>query len=200
MLTDEQREALQEIANIGMGQAGESIARALDEFVHLSIPRVLILAPADCAAALGKTVGAGNVSAVRQAFHSQMRGEAIVIFGSGRCNGLADLMGYDEALDSAAETELLLDMTNLLVGACLGGIAAQLRADIGFSAPSLMANGVPVDILLSARDVPWEHALLVEVNFRLDRRSFACHLLMLMPESEIRTVAAALDRFLESLG
>ncbi|MBI3140969.1 MAG: hypothetical protein HYZ19_03795 [Rhodocyclales bacterium] len=199
MLTQDQREALQEIANIGMGQAGESIARALNEFVHLSIPRVLILAPADLAGALARTVADSQVSAVRQAFHSQMRGEAIVIFAGSRCNDLADLMGYEDALDHAAETELLLDVSNLLVGACLGGIAAQLKAEIGFSAPSLMADSVPIQALFKAEDVPWDNALLVEVNFRLDQRSFACHLVILMPESEIRAMAAALDRFLEAL-
>lgn len=45
MLTTDQEEALQEIANIGMGQAGASIVRVLDEFVHLSVPRIVILSP-----------------------------------------------------------------------------------------------------------------------------------------------------------
>jgi chemotaxis protein CheC len=198
MLTQEQKEALQEIANIGMGQAGESIARVLDHFVHLSIPRVLILPPADMAAVLVRTVGGGHVSAVRQAFHSQMRGEAIVIYGEQRCGDLADLMGYEGGLDHAGELELLLDVSNILVGACLGGIAEQLKIDIGFSAPSLMADRVPVEAMLRAEDVSWRNALLVEVNFRLEGRSFACHLVILMPEDEIRSMAGALDRFLEA--
>lgn len=198
MLTQDQKDALQEIANIGMGQAGESIARVLDHFVHLSIPRVLILPPADMAAALARTVGGGKVSAVRQAFHSQMRGEAIAIFGEQRCNDLADLMGYEGGLDHTGELELLLDVSNILVGACLGGIAEQLKVEIGFSAPSLMVDRVPVEAMLRAEDASWSNALLVEVNFRLEGRSFACHLVILMPEGEIRTMAGALDRFLEA--
>jgi len=196
MLNQDQKEALQEIANIGMGQAGESIARVLDHFVHLSIPRILVLPPEDMAAAMTRTVGAGTVSAVRQAFHSLMRGEAIVIFGEQRCDDLADLMGYEGGLDHVGELELLLDVSNILVGACLGGIAEQLKTDIGFSAPSLMADRVPVEAMLRAEDVSWRNALLVEVNFRLEGRSFACHLVILMPEEEIRLMAGALDRFL----
>ena len=45
MLSQDQKDALQEIANIGMGQAGASIARVLDEFVQLSIPRILVVPP-----------------------------------------------------------------------------------------------------------------------------------------------------------
>jgi len=198
MLTQDQQEALQEIANIGMGQAGSSIAQVFDHFVQLSVPRILVLAPEDMADALDKLVDIGQITAVRQAFHSRMRGEAIVLYGAQRCNDLADLMGYEQKLDHIAEIELLLDVTNILVGACLGGIAEQLNSDIGFSAPSLMADRVPAEALLRAEDVSWRSALLVEVNFRLEQRSFACHLVILMAEEEIRTMAEALDKFLEA--
>lgn len=196
LLLQDQKDALQEIANIGMGQAGATIAKVLGEFVYLSIPRVLIVPPEGVPAALAGSVGNGSVLAVRQGFHGAMRGEVIVIYGEQRCNDLADLMGYEDDLDHAAELELLLDISNLLVGACLGGIAEQLQMAIGFSAPSLMADGVPLKSLLLYGDVSWRNSLLVEVNFRLEQRSFACHLVMFMPEHEVAALAAALDRFL----
>ena len=198
MLTQDQKEALQEIANIGMGQAGASIAQVLDHFVRLSIPRILFLQQENIAASLRNAVGENQISAVRQAFHSSMRGEALVVFGEQRCNDLADLMGYEQDLDRAAELELLLDITNILVGACLGGIAEQLREKMRFSPPSLMADRVPIEQLLSVDDVSWNNALLVEVNFSLEQRNFACHLLILMTENEIKSLASALDRFLEN--
>ena len=200
MLTQDQKDALQEITNIGMGQAGASIARVLDEFVHLSVPRITLLSPEEMPAALRKSVGEGPVTAVRQAFHSQMRGEAMVLYGEDRCRDLADLMGYEDTdLDRASEIEILLDVTNLLVGACLAGIAEQLGSHIGFSAPSLMADRVPTAELLASTELPWNTALLVEVQFRLDQRSFASHLLLLMPEEEIRAMCNALDDFLANM-
>ncbi|MBP9712402.1 MAG: chemotaxis protein CheC [Sterolibacterium sp.] len=198
LLNEDQQEALQEIANIGMGQAGASIAQVLDHFVRLSIPRILFLQQENIAASLRNAVGENQISAVRQAFHSSMRGEALVVFGEQRCNDLADLMGYEQDLDRAAELELLLDITNILVGACLGGIAEQLREKMRFSPPSLMADRVPIEQLLSVDDVSWNNALLVEVNFSLEQRNFACHLLILMTENEIKSLASALDRFLEN--
>lgn len=199
MLTDDRKEALQEIANIGMGQAGASIAQVLGEFVQLSIPRILIVPPEEVPAVLVKTVGEKTVSIVRQAFYSDMRGEALVIFGQHRCTDLADLLGYESDLDHASEVELLLDLSNILVGACLGGIAEQLALAIGFSAPSLMADAMPLERLLQDNPVPWTTALLVEIDFRLENRSFACQLVILMPEAEIRSLMLAVDHFLESL-
>ena len=95
--------------------------------------------------------------------------------------------------------EILLDVTNLLVGACLAGIAEQLGAHIGFSAPSLMADRVLTAELLASADLPWNMALLVEVQFSLEKRSFASHLLLLMPEEEIQVMCNALDDFLANM-
>lgn len=197
LLNQDQTEALQEIANIGMGMAGASIAKVLGEFVVLSIPRILTVPPSELPVALALSVGEGRISVVRQAFHGSMRGEELVIFGEQRCNDLADLMGYEKDLDHASELELLLDVSNILVGACLGGIADQLKMNIGFSAPSLMADGILLESLLRDEKVNWDTALLVEVNFRLEQRVFSCHLVMLMPEDEVAALTGALDRFLE---
>ena len=199
MLSADQKDALQEIANIGMGQAGEMIARVLNEFVTLSIPRILILQPKLVSLELARMVNSEQVSAVRQAFHGNIRGEALVIYGAQRYADLADLMGYEEDIDHVTELEILLDISNILVGACLGGIAKQINIDIGFSAPSLMADNVPIREMMNLNNVPWQHALLVEVNFQLEQRSFACHLILLMPEQEIKVLAEALERFLEAL-
>ncbi len=140
----------------------------------------------------------GNVSAVRQAFHSRMRGEAICIFSGERFGDLAGMMGYDQPPDQATEIEILLDITGVLVGACLGSIARQLDSEIGFSPPSLVAKAVPVSSLLRLDGIAWKSALLLEVNFQLEHRSFACHILMVIPDTEMQALSDALTRILES--
>jgi chemotaxis protein CheC len=205
-LTDDQRDALQEITNIAMGQAGASLAGILDTFVNLSVPRINILEVVQVAASIGKLVGHDKeVTAVRQSFQGYLRGEAIVIYGQDGCTDLADLMGYDEDLDGAAEQELLLDVANVLVGACLGGISEQLRGivdqpgtELSFCAPSIMAECAPVDTLINPDNLSWTHALLMEVNFTLEERNFISHIVMLMPEDAIEKVRGVLDQFIAS--
>lgn len=199
MLTSDQIEALGEIANIGMGQAADAIARILGQFILISVPRIHILSVEEVPERLKSAVGQGQITAVRQAFHSRMRGEAFAIFGEHRCADLAGLMGYEGALDSVGETELLLDVSNILVGGFMSGIAEQLQSSIGFSAPSIMAQGVPAEALFDRRQLPWNKALLVEVKFSLEQLSFASDLVVMLPESEVRAMAEALDAFLASL-
>lgn len=198
LISDDQRDALQEITNIGMGQAGASIAKVLGEFVELSVPTIASLCANEIPAAFVRLAGDGEVSAVRQAFLGEMRGEAIVIFGAHSAADLADLLCYEDALDVVAETELLLDISNVLLGACLGGIAQLLKVDMGFSPPSLLAHGAAAADLVRAEDIAARCALLVEVRFGLEKRVCSCHLVMLMPEDEITVLGHALDRFIES--
>lgn len=198
--TEDQADALQEIANVAMGQAGASLATMLDVFVALSVPRSRIVTVDEVATAVAGMIGATEeITAVRQAFFNRLRGEAIVLFGPEGCRGLADLMGHDDDLDASAEEELLLDVSNVLVGAVLNGLAQQLETDFSFSAPSIMAVRSDVEELLEADKLGWSHALLIEVNFSLEERGFRCHLVMLMPEESIELMRGVLDQMLDAL-
>ncbi len=199
----DQEDALQEVANIAMGQAGSSLATMLDMFVVLSVPRVRMVTVDEVARAVTEMIGDAaapdEVTAVRQAFFNRLRGEAIVLYGRDGCTDLADLMGHEGEVDEAAEEELLLDVSNVLVGAVLNGLAEQLETDFGFSAPQLMALRKPVSDLLDPELLGWTHALLIEVNFKLEERGFSCHLVMLMPEESIEMMRGVLDQLLEGL-
>lgn len=197
--SEDQRDALQEITNIAMGQAGSSLAQLLDVFVVLSVPRVRIVEVEGVPEAVEEMVEeSDSVTVVRQAFYNKLRGETLVIFDRRGCKDMADLMGHDGSLDDHAEEELILDVSNILVGAVLNGLGEQIETDFGFSAPSIMAKQVPIDTVLKTESLGWSHALFIEVNFSLEERGFKCHLIMLMPEESIELMRESLDQILES--
>ncbi len=206
LLTEDQRDALQELTNIAMGQAGSSLAMLLDEFVDLSIPRIRVVELTSLPPALAELIGrTAEVSAVRQSFQGYLRGEAIVIFGEPGSRALADLLGYDAHLGEGTATELLLDVANVLTGACLGGMMEQIRAitedtaaELSFSMPSVMARQVSPQQLIDPTRVSWSHSLLLEVNFTLKSRNFVAHLVMLMPEAGIARIRGVVDQFIAS--
>lgn len=199
-LSAEQIDALQEIVNIAMGQAGDSLARVLDSFVRLSVPRIRLIQSAEAPQCIAEIVGdAEQITAVRQSFYNNLCGEAITLFSTAGCHDLASLMGYQQALDTEMEKELLFDISNILVGACLNGIAEQLGADLSFSAPSLMATSVFSSQLLSPDTLPWTYALQVEVNFSLEQRKFRSHLLIMLAEDAITSLAGSLSLFIETI-
>jgi chemotaxis protein CheC len=196
----EEHDALREIVNIAMGQAGDSLARLFNTFVKLPVPRVRQVEASSMLESMREIVGEHEqVTAVRQGFSGPLQGEALVIFDSQGCSELAELLGY--APDSHNEEELLLDVANVLTGACLGGIANQLSYDLSFSPPSILVHHGALDqVLDSARPLPWRTALLVEVNFRIEDRAFRCHVFVFWPEAAMARLQQAVKTFLEELG
>ncbi len=192
----DRRDALSEFVNIGMGQAGDSLARLFDTFIQLSIPRIEIVRPEDVTKAIAALVeDSGPVIAVRQAFSSRIRGEALALYSAEGCDALADLVHYRDVTSD----ELLLEISNVLVGACVGALAAQFSLDLSFSPPSILGQHSTIEGLLDTQCLPWENALLAEVNFRVEGRAFRCHLLTFWPDESIGVLMRAVDAFLATL-
>jgi len=200
-LSADQCDCLQEVVNVAMGQAGDSLARLLGVFVTLSVPKIEIVAPTD----VHRIMEGKYVSATRQAFQDGkgkdgLRGEALVVFGDSSFRELAELLQYDdEDMGCVAEQELLLDISNVLNGACLTGIADQLGEELFYSPPSILGQGERIAQMLERDNLQWESALSVEINYKLENRSFDCDLLLLMPDSAISHLAGKLDQILEDL-
>ncbi|MCS4505604.1 hypothetical protein KBTX_03791 [wastewater metagenome] len=196
----DQQDALQEIANLAMGRAGAVLAEMLDVYIELSVPRVAIVEAGGLTPEVEALTGRDSqVAAVRQPFMDGVSGEALALFGEGGCRGLADLLGHD-SVDETVERELLLDVSNILLGSVLRGLGEHTATRLSLGRPAIMSMGSPVARLLNAEDLIWDQALMLEVNFRLDARGFACHLLLLMPEQSIETMRHAVDRILDGLG
>jgi len=200
-LTPDDRDALQEIVNVGMGAAGAGLAEVLDTFVCLSIPRVQIVNAAQITDAVQQAKWArGDVSAVRQAFYNEINGEVIVLFGPDGCRELSDLIGHEGAVGARElEQEMLLEVSNILVGACMNGIARQLHTDFGYSAPSILCEQRSISELFAGRPPICDTALLIQVEFSLEARSFVCELLIFMPPESFDRLQLSITDFLNAL-
>ena len=127
-VTEDQRDCYQEISNVAMGQAADKLARLLDVYVILPIPKINIISASDLHMALAGANTSDNVSAVCQGFiGSGIAGEALLIFNDASFTDLAKLMKYEGSLDYHGELELLMDVSSVLIGACLQGIGEQLE-------------------------------------------------------------------------
>ena len=198
--SEDQYDAIREISNIAMGRAADSLARHLNRFIRLPVPNVRIVEATRVGDALRELVAdEKSVTVVREAFSGRMRGEALVFFCGDSFQELAELLGHESDDSTVDHEELVLDMSNLLVGACIGGIAEQLGYELCYSPPSIIADRQSLELVLQAKKVPWSHALLLSLNFRIEGKTFVCHVLAFWPDDALRALRDAIDRFLESI-
>jgi chemotaxis protein CheC len=201
-LNEDQRDALQEVANMAMGQAATRLSKLLGTFIELSVPRVRVVNVSEASAALREMTGITDaVTAVRQGFRSDIKGEAIVLCKSGSVDDLCALVDdpYTKSTyEATTRTELVFDVATVLIGACVSCILDRLgRAPI-FSPPGMLGAELAMEEVFQPAMLAWKTALLLEVNFALEDHSFRAHLVMLMAEDAIAHLNEALDALLSS--
>jgi chemotaxis protein CheC len=203
VFTAEQRDALQEIANLAMGQAATRLARLFDTFIQLSVPHVCVVGVDEATQTLREMTGIDeSVTPVRQGFRSDINGEALVICrssGVGYLSALVNESYMDSACETVSQTELIFDVANVLTGACVSCVLDQFDRTPIFSPPTLLGEKIALDDVFQSNVVAWRTALLLEVNFALEDQTFRAHLVILMDEDSIRRLYDALNALLCSL-
>ena len=206
ILSGDRRDALQEIANIGMGQAGARLAALLGRFIHLSVPRIRMVDTVSLPSAVRDMLDFNEpVTALRQSFRCDVAGEAISLFDSRSAAhmkfvfraGETELASPDEADEH--DIEALSDVANLIAGACLTGLFEQIGQVPTFTPPRVMGAHLHLEDILNPTKLPWDRALLLEVTLQTEDGVFGSHLLTLMTTKAVQALVAALDGFLANL-
>lgn len=177
---------IQEIANVAMGRAGDLLARLLGAFVKLPGPKVRMIEGSDLHMRLSAIEASTAVSAVCQGFiGAGIAGEAMLTFSESSFADIATLMRHEGEIDDNAELELLMDISNILIGACLKGIADQL--DISFSQghPIILGRHVNISELLDHDTSRWNRTLAIEIEYRIENCNIDCDLMLLFSEDSL---------------
>lgn len=198
-LNEEQRDALQELMNVAMGQAADRLARLTETFVTLSVPLIHSVALTN-ATLLEQLMLAGQPAIItRQSFLGRLRGEVMVCFGENGAEQLADLMGYEDVEKNSTQDELMLDVTNILTGACINGLAQQVDIKVSYGSPSMMARGRSLQSVLGEQELRGHQALVLEIHFEVATHSFYCDLLVCITEDTAATVIEVIDQLLSDI-
>jgi chemotaxis protein CheY-P-specific phosphatase CheC/ActR/RegA family two-component response regulator len=197
-LSAELRECYQEVANVAMGRAGDLLARLLDVFVKLPIPNVNFIEVSELSMALKAVEASESTSGICQGFISAgISGEALLILNDSSFKDVASLMNYQYDEDESTELELLMDLANVLIGACLKGISEQL--DIAFSQghPVVLGQHRKISELIASNTAKWKKTLAIEISYSIENYPIKCDLLLLFTESSMQTLNHKLSYLLD---
>lgn len=197
-LTEDERDCFQEITNVAMGQAADRLARLLDVYVVLPIPNVNIIEVNEFAMTLKALENAPSVSAVCQGFiGAGIAGEALLIFNDASFSDIAQLLNYSTQLDDHEELEMLMDVANVLNGACIQGIGGQLDIDFSQSHPTVLGQHCAISDLINEQQTRWQRTMAIEINYTIEDHNINCDLLLLFTEESVRHMQKLISFLLE---
>ncbi|MFT4765379.1 MAG: chemotaxis protein CheC [Oleispira sp.] len=198
LINEEQRDCYQEITNVAMGQAADRLARLLNVYVILPIPKVNMISASELHMALADTASNENVSAVCQGFiGSGIAGEALLVFNDASFSDLAQLMNYKGPLDRHGELELLMDVSSVLIGACIHGIGEQLEITFNQGHPVVLGQHCHVDDLVKSGNHQWSQTLAIEIHYEIENVNINCDLLLLFTEDSVAKINQQVDYLLD---
>ena len=185
----------QEIANVAMGRAGDLLAKVIAGNIELSVPRVDLLQPGEMEAAVASAVSAQWSAVVSQGFiGNRIAGETLLVFAETDMGALAEAMAYNDQLTATAETELLTDISSVLVGAFLKGISEQIGVGFSQGHPRIvLPGGYGPGISASAGS----RGLAIELSYSIGAHRSHCDQLVLFPERSIPALEQCADYALQ---
>lgn len=185
-------DALREAINVAMGQAAAMLAKVLGVFIHLPVPNVNLLEASELHMVLADVQNGQPTTAICQGYiGGGIAGEAMLIFHDCDIADLARLMNRS-ALDYS-DLEMLLDLSSVIIGACLSGLAQQLDVVFSQSHPQILNDRGAIDDLIAVGKQRWKKTLTVEVSYALEGHRIHFDLLLLFTEDSVQLLRDKLD-------
>lgn len=192
------RDCLQEIANVAMGAAGESLAAYCGTFVELPIPVIRYIETRRLSESVLSLNAAKNVSACAQPFATEMGlAYAMVVVADEGLELLAEMRSLPVETDQQ-EQDLLKALTAVICDTCLSTLAEIAERSFVYDSLFVAAMHQPLDALHLDDLASVDFVTTVEINYQLEGSSFNCDLLLLFPETLNQPLLDLLDRILSA--
>lgn len=193
-LKPEQLDALTEMINIAFGRAAASLSTLTGHRVLLDVPRVAIY-PIDALPPALASLVSGELTTVHQIFTGPVAGDALLLMDYDQAVNLCGLLLENRPplskLD-ASDREVLTEVGNIVLSACLGTFGNLLKVHISFSVPRLHLdelNAMLDTLIIDTEEL--QYALVMYADFRLRASGATGYLVIVLG-------VASLDRLLQA--
>lgn len=202
LLTEDQKDALTELINIGFARTATALSELTGYRVMLEVPQVSIHPIGELSSKLATFVH-GEIATVQQIFTGPVSGNALLLLNHEGAVMLTDLLTppgspNTHRLDSSA-AEVLTEVGNILLNACLGMFGNLLQIQISFSVPRLhleALDGLLHSLVIGKDEL--RYAMVVYTAFHIRESAVDGYLVMVLGVASLDCLIQAIDRWANS--
>ncbi|HEX8634255.1 MAG TPA: hypothetical protein VF703_08915 [Pyrinomonadaceae bacterium] len=202
-LTERQRDALSELINIAFSRTGAALSELTGQRVILNAPEVSVHPTTELPGALAKFIP-GEIASIHQVFAGPVAGDALLLLNHDGALQLTDLLTDEQSpsrrLDESAR-EVLTEVGNILLNACLGMFGNLLDVHVSFSVPRLHLE--TLDELLESLTlgkVEQQYALVIYTAFQIRDSAVRGFLVMVLSVTSLDRLIQEVDAWEERQG
>jgi chemotaxis protein CheC len=203
ILGEEERDILQEIMNIGFGSAAADLSGVIDLYVQLSVPTVMVVPATELIGYIEREIpNPREITVIEQNYWSRFKGMALLAFTSGAGKALLGLLGDmdDHAFESdpmrILERETLMEVGNILVGACVGKVAELLGDVVSYSPPRILIGDIADTNVSRTLFEPGNCVVILQTVFHFGSQDVQGHLFLVASHDSVGWLRQALQTFM----
>ena len=199
-----EKDILQELMNIGFGQAAADLAQVINLSIELSVPDIQLFKARDLQTHISTEVGSDReFSLVEQYFLGKFKGLALLVCPAKAGTQLVSLFGLQDQANSPSEglelleKEAMMEVGNILIGACVGKITELLNDVVIYSPPRVMIQNVRNSTLPKNLFEPSSMAISMKTVFHFEQQEISGQLFLIANQESITWLKSALHAFME---
>jgi chemotaxis protein CheC len=196
--TERQTDALTELVNIAFGLTAAKLSEISGQRVLLEAPTLSIGSMDDLAAELSLFV-TGQVTTVHQIFTGQVAGEAVLFLNYEGAVRLSNLLVEEhirsQGFDTSTE-EILIEVGNMLLSACLGVFGNLLQVHITFSIPRLQLDSLTHFLKSTTIEGNGlQYAMLITASFNILNQAVNGRIVLVLGISSLERLIEAAEQW-----
>jgi len=197
-LTVVQKDALVELLNIAFGRAAASLSKLTGHRVQLEVPQIS-MCPIDELTHYLRPMITDDLASVHQIFSGSVVGDAFMILDGKSAAILKELLTNEPAMPleiDASAREVVTEVGNILLNACLGTFGNILKVQVSFSVPHLSLESL--EGVVSSVNVGQEglrYALIVHAAFKLRGSNLIGYVIIVLSVASIDRLVRAVDQW-----
>ncbi len=201
--SEEERDILQELVNIAFGKASADLAQVIDIYVVLNVPYIELISAVELPDYIADGIGNHpNVSIVEQNFLGRFNGIALLIFPGKSERELFRILERQDNPDGdfsldTLERETLMEVGNILIGACVGKVAELLRDVVSYAPPRVIVENSPREAVSSELFDQQAAVVVMKTVFSFEQRAISGYLFLINDGESLSWLKTALHRFLD---
>ncbi len=202
--SEEELDILQEVMNIAFGQATSDLAELIDIYVVLSVPEIKLVQAEKLPGYIEETIKDYKASSiVSQSYWGKFKGNALLVFPLGAGRELITMLDPESGESASGdqlnvlEKETLIEVGNILIGACIGKLTELLKDHVTYSPPSVINYNTSESSLFENIIEPNHTAITMKTVFGFEGRDINGYLFLVNDPESIKWLKMALHTFME---
>jgi chemotaxis protein CheC len=197
-LTVSQKDALTELINIGYGRAAGALSELTGYRVTLEVPRISMHRIEQVVPLLERLIDT-EVASVNQVFSGPIAGNALLLLDEHAAMALSRLLSDDDTMLASFDAngrEIITEVGNILLNACLGVFGNLLKVQVTFAVPRLQVAAVGTVLKsITIAEEGLQYGLMIHTRFHLRASNVTGYLIIVLGITSLDRMLRELDNW-----